>query len=254
VLATLFAADAQYTLPDGEVLRGRDAIRERTAAAFQAGSGGKLAIEVGSARLIAPDVLIEKGQATVTPKNGDPAVSLYTATHVRADGKWLIAELVETEPPAGDEDPAAAALAGLEWMLGEWKADKAGLTATTKAFWSLDGHFITRTFRIEREDGPFTGVEVIGYDPDAQGIRSWTFDSEGGFGESTWRNEANKWLIQTRATMPGGGDYSGQTVLTNLADGKAAMEITNRALDGEALPNIDRVALTRTAASAKPQP
>ena len=35
---------------------------------------------------------------------------------------------------------------------------------------------------------------MIGYDPVKGRLRSWVFDSEGGFGEGSWRQEGNKWL------------------------------------------------------------
>lgn len=34
------------------------------------------------------------------------------------------------------------------------------------------------------------GTQVIGWDPAAGTIRSWMFDSDGGFGEGTWSKKA----------------------------------------------------------------
>ena len=46
------------------------------------------------------------------------------------------------------------------------------------------------------------GWEVIGWDPAKQQIRSWIFDSNGGFGESTWAYDGEHWLIKAANVLP----------------------------------------------------
>ena len=40
------------------------------------------------------------------------------------------------------------------------------------------------------------GTQVIGWDPAAGTIRSWMFDSDGGFGEGTWSKKDNSWIVK----------------------------------------------------------
>jgi hypothetical protein len=97
------------------------------------------------------------------------------------------------------------------------------------------------------EDDTMEATEVIGYDPVAGQVRSWIFDSDGGFGEGLWRREGNKWLIAFRATSPDGTTSSAEHVLTFVDEQKFTWESINRQSDGEALPNIDKIEVVRTA-------
>src|SRR6188768_1795639 len=65
-LAAFFAEDAEYTSDDGRTFSGRGEIEGVMRAASVANKGSKLAIHVESVRLLAPDIVSEKGSTTVT--------------------------------------------------------------------------------------------------------------------------------------------------------------------------------------------
>ena len=245
-VAALYTEDARFTSEDGNGLNGRAAIQDSSANVLKKPARPKLQITSEAAREVAPGVILDKGISSTTTASGETSSVRYAATIVRSGDKWLIADLQEFPAPAAD--PAAAALASLDWLIGEWKVNKDGVNASGKAEWTLDGNFITRTFTIQREGMPFVTVEVIGYDRENDRIRSWMFDNEGGFGEGTWRQEDNKWIVLTKATMPGGGEYTGEAIFTVLPGGKTTWEMQNRVKDGEAMPNLDRVELVKTPA------
>lgn len=251
-LGALFALDAEYTTDAGETISGRGGISERLKAFLAATPGAALAIAVDSAKFLTPDVLVEKGYATVAA-DGATETTRYTATHVRNKGQWLIAELHESIPPAAD--PGVEAITALEWLIGKWKAGKGDDGPVAEATWTLDGRFISRTTRMPRDEGgPFVTVEVIGYDPLRGQLRSWVFDNEGGFGEGIWRQDEDKWLVSFRATLPDGGQSSGDHILTRLDDTHLALESVNRVLNGEALPNRDRIEITKVPGDPNPAP
>ncbi len=248
-VAALYSEDAQYVTDSGETISGRAAIQERSKAFLSANPDARIAISVDSVRFLTPDVLVEKGYAIITGA-GEPETTRYTATHIRQKGGWIIAELDETIlPPA---DPGTEALSSLDWIIGSWKSETKGVAAETEANWSLDGRFITRTTKEPRGgEDPFVTVEVIGYDPIKGRIRSWFFDAEGGFGEGTWRQDGDKWLLVTRATLPSGGQASSEVVITVMEEGRIGIESINRVLDGELLPNWDRIIAVRTSKESK---
>ena len=249
-LAAMFTEDAQYAVNEGDGVSGRDAIAAQTKEFFSATPEAKLEIVVESSRFLTPEVISEKGFATVTTGD-DVETTQYTATQVLKDGKWLIAELQEITLPSAD--PSADALSSLEWIIGKWKVESEGIDAETEATWTLNGHFITRTTRIAQQDGdPFVSVEVIGYDPVAAQLQSWTVDNEGGFGSNIWRRDGDKWLVRSKATAPDGGQSSSQHILTVLDEGRFGLETINRILDGEALPNRDQIEIVRIPESKEP--
>lgn len=241
-LAALYAEDAQYTSDAGESIIGRAAVLDGLTKFFAKHKGAQLGVQMELARFLTPEVLIEKGLSTV----GDETTR-YVCNYVKKDGKWLISELNETTlPPI---DAAAAALEELDWMVGSWKDNTPGVTVATTVDWTKNRHFLRRSLSVTREgEDPVEATEVIGYDPVAGGLHSWMFDSQGGFGEGTWKREANKWLVTFKATAPDGTTSSAQHVITFLDEKKYTWESINRQSGGEVLPNIDKVEVVRSAA------
>lgn len=244
-IAALFTKDAEYALNDGRVISGRSAIESSVRAFFKRVKNPGISLHSKSARQLTPNVILEHGFATTTVEGGIPETTRYTATHLQQDGKWLITNLEEvTLPPA---DIASEALSALNWIIGEWEGQGDGWKATTKAFWTLNGRFITRTFSIKREgeESPFEGAEVIGYDHVNKNLKSWTFDSEGGVGNATWIQEGGTWIATATDTLPDGSKSSAQHIFTPIAENRIAVESINRVIGGQALPNTPRVEITR---------
>jgi uncharacterized protein (TIGR02246 family) len=251
-LAAFYTEDTHYSTDDGTQINGRAAVQEGLVKYFAKNKGAKLQVEMESARLLTPDVLLEKGLSTVVPKEGEPETTRYSVTYVKKDGAWLIADLDEIELPAVDE--AAQALGDLDWLVGTWKDQTPGITVETKTNWTLGQHFLRRSFSVTREgEDPVQGTEVIGYDAAHGQLRSWIFDSAGGFGEGVWRQEGNKWLVQMTSTAIDGSQTTAQNVITRLAENKLTWESINRVREGEVLPNIDKVEVVRTATTAAGQ-
>lgn len=241
-LGALYAEDVQYTADDGTTEVGREAVVKGLETFFKKNKGAKLVLNVESARFITPEVLAEKGLATV----GD-LTTRYNCNYVKKGDTWLIAELNEAAlPPA---DAGTVALEELSWMVGSWKDNVPGLSVATTTEWTKNKHFLRRSVTVTREEGdPLDATEVIGYDPVAGKIRSWVFDSEGGFGEGAWRRDGDKWIISFKATAPDGTTSSAQQVLTYLDANKYTWESISRQSQGETLPNLDKVEIIRTKA------
>ena len=69
----------------------------------------------------------------------------------------------------------------------------------TTCKWAKNQNFLVRTFSISIGNKlSISGVQIIGWDPAAKQIRSWVFDSNGGFGEGMWTKKGKSWHIQSR--------------------------------------------------------
>ena len=238
-LAAMYAEDAQYTSDAGNVVVGQADMLENLAKYFARNMGARLEVQVESARFLTPDVLLEKGFATI-----DDETTRYVCSYVKKDGSWLISELDETT--LSPVDAAAAALDDLGWLVGSWKDDTPGVTVTSTVDWTNNHHFLRRSVAITREGGDQTvATEVIGYDPVAGQLRSWMFDSDGGFGEGKWTREGNKWVNSFAATSPDGSTSSAQHIITYIDDKRYTWESVNRQRDGEVLPNLDQIEVVR---------
>jgi uncharacterized protein (TIGR02246 family) len=244
-LADFFTEDAEYTAEDGRTFRGRAEIGETIRAALLERKGGNLAINMESVRALAPEVLLEKGATTVTANDGDVSESLYTAIHVKKDGKWKISQLIESAMPATTPHDR---LAELGWLVGQWEeADQAAdLSVDSEYVWARGGNFITRNVNVKRAgQTTLEGWQIIGWDPIEERIRSWTFDSEGGFAKGWWTREGEQWLVRETGVTPDGSRTGAENTITKLSPDRLAWESNNRTLDGEPQPNIGRIEINR---------
>ena len=244
-LAAFFADDAEHTTEDGAILRGRAQIEEFLRNSLKTNKGAKLAISLDSARLLSPDVLVEKGSSAVFSKTGEQSSSQYTAIYVKKDGKWKISQLIETPlPPATPRER----LEELAWLAGEWEdADKANdLSVRSQFVWARGGNFLTRNVTVKRGgETALEGWQIIGWDPLEGRIRSWTFDSEGGYADGAWTREGDRWLVRESGVAPDGSRTGSEQTFTKLTADRFAWESNNRTLDGDPQPSIDRIEINR---------
>jgi hypothetical protein len=89
------------------------------------------------------------------------------------------------------------------------------------------------------------GMQIIGWDPLEKKIRSWVFDSDGGFAEGSWKKQGNQWHIHQTGVLPDGRKSSSVNVITYIDDNTCTLQSVNRVVDGEILPNIDEVQISK---------
>jgi uncharacterized protein (TIGR02246 family) len=240
-LVDFFTDDAEYTAEDGRTFKGRSEIEQTIRAALLERKGGNLAINMESVRVLAPEVLLEKGTTTVTPNNGDLSESLFAAIYVKKDGEWKISQLIESPKPATTPHERLAELA---WLIGKWaETDEANdLTVDSEYLWARGGNFITRNVTVKRAgETTLEGWQIIGWDPLEERIRSWTFDGEGGFAEGSWTRQGERWLVRETGVTPDGSRTGAENTITRLGPDRFTWESNNRTLDAEPQPSIDRI-------------
>ncbi len=247
-LASLWSPEAVYIDPaTGEEIVGREAIEKEFEEAFSDKKDAKLAVDLGSIEFVSPNVAVIRGVAHVISPNEQPEDSEFTSVRVKQNGKWLIDRVSEIEI----EKPAPSAyehLKELEWMIGSWHDDdpRPAVEIQTDVEWTKNRNFITRAFAVAiGNQVNRSGMQIIGWDPAAKQIRSWVFDSNGGFGEGTWTRKGNRWTIQNSVTLPDGGKATSTNIMTRLDDNSLKWESVNREIDGELQPNVDPVLVVR---------
>jgi len=248
-IASKWSPDAVYTNPmTGDEVTGRKAIEEQLVDIFTDAKGTKIAVDVNSIRFVSPSVAVEEGTARVLRPGAEPDVTVYTCVYVKADGNWLVDRMTEQPEPVFRSNYQH--LKDLQWMIGTWVDQDGSATIETTAQWAKNQNYITRRFSISVDGKPdLSGVQMIGWDPVAQNIRSWVFDSDGGFGNSTWKKKDNKWVVNSSAVLSDGRKASAVKVLTIVDDKTITMQATGRTLDGNILPNLEPIKLTRNADS-----
>ena len=244
-VAGFWSPDAVYTnRATGDEVVGREAIQKQFAAQFESAPDGKIAIDIESIQFVSPNVALEYGEAQFVQAEGEPQRVPYSAVYVRRDGKWLLDRVT-------DEDTSESAshydkLKTLEWLVGSWVDQDESAMIQTDCEWTTNRNFLTRKFRVS-VDGlvELSGLQIIGWDAGAEQIRSWTFDSDGGFAEGSWTNDGDRWFVRKVGTTAAGAKATAVNVLRYVDNDTLTVQSIQRTLDGRILPNIDEVQVVR---------
>ncbi len=244
-LAAMWSPEAVYTNPlSGIQVVGREAIEQQFAGIFANSKAVRLEATTNSINFISPGVAIESGSAKVMEADQVVEQSEYTAIYLKRDGKWLLDRVTEEdviEVPSHSEQ-----LKDLGWMVGHWVDQDESAAVVTDCNWSRNENFLIRTFSVQIGDNiDMSGMQLIGWDPAAKQIRSWVFDSDGGFGTGTWTKKNNRWSVQKRGVLPDGRASSAVNIFTQVDDSTMTLQSVNRMVDGELLPNVDEVKVTK---------
>ena len=244
-LADHWSPDAVYlNRTTGEEVVGRAAIAEQFTALLKEQPELKLEVNVESIQFISPNVAVEHGTTKFLAPNAEPEEIEYTAVDVKRDGKWLLDRVTDKTKeivPSHYEQ-----LKALEWMVGQWTGDADNAEVELDCNWTKNQNFLTRAFKISIDgDTSFSGMQIIGWDPAAKTIRSWTFDSNGTFAEATWEQKGGRWFIRNRGTLPDGRTATMINVMKQVDDNSFTWQTIERTAGGELLPNIDEIQIVR---------
>jgi uncharacterized protein (TIGR02246 family) len=244
-LAAQWSPEAVYTNPvSGEQVVGREAIEQQFTAIFAEAKGAVLEATTQAIQFVSPNVAIEQGTAKVTRPEQPAEESEYTAVYVKRDGQWLLDRVTEEDVPVITSHYEQ--LKELEWMIGTWVDQDEESQIVTTCQWTKNQNFITRFFTVSVRDRlEMSGLQIIGWDPAAKQIRSWVFDSDGGFGEGIWAKKDSRWFVQSTGTLPDGNKSSAVNIITYLDQDTFTWQSVNREAGGEILPNVDEVVVMR---------
>jgi uncharacterized protein (TIGR02246 family) len=236
-VAALFTPDGQAVDKDGNAAEGREAIAQTFGDLFANMPKKQLEVSVESIRFIGADLALEVGTTKETPAPGEPPeYDRYTVLHVKRDGKWQMAMARDEEgPPASAHEQ----LRQLAWLVGEWVDDDGSAVVISSCRWSEDRNFLLQDFKLQLNGRDAMDVtQRIGWDPLAKQIRSWVFDSEGGFGESLWTRDGNNWIIKATGVRPDGTTASATNLLTRIGSDGYVWRSTDRVVADERQPSM----------------
>lgn len=243
-VAALWTESGEY-LRDGEgAVHGRAALEKGFAAAFADKAKRRVRVTPGPVRFLARDLAIDEGTVTIQRGADEPALtSTYSLLLAREGTAWRIAQL--REGPAEESSP----LHDLAWLVGDWKS-AAGESAdvTTHYSWDESQKFLHVRFTMKEKDRALGGFQVIGMDPATGELHAWTFEAEGGVGQSVWRRDGSHWTIESTGTLVDGRTLTALNILRRVNDDTFTWQSTQRQLDGEDLPDLPPTKVTRVKA------
>lgn len=250
-------------LPEGELVdeagrthKGQKEIKELLTNFVGKHPNAKAANDIESVSSAGP-VVIECGIRTVRSKVADEgdeseASVKYTAVWLNADGKLRLVSLRDATDDSVDEQEGyddfvspKEGLMPLEWLIGNWVNEGSDGRVSIQYRWSDDENFILGDFVVNRGGERVMESSVrIGWDGVEQKIRSWIFDSDGGFSESLWTQTPDAWVIQSKAVSPDALAGAATLIVTKVSDNRIQWQGKNR-LIGDTLEDDFEITLVR---------
>jgi uncharacterized protein (TIGR02246 family) len=255
-LAELWKADGHFVTPSGERIDGRVNIEAAFKTFFAAHKNCKMRLTIVERHRVTDDVTVVEALAEMSPVPEGPNDSPQsTVILVRSEGRWQIESIRETV--AAVPSPFGH-LKELGWLVGEWTGTLGGSADVSlhgSCDWTANGSFLIRKFSIRGKAGVgMAGTEVIGWDPRTHRIRSWIFETDGGFGRSEWTRDGDRWTIKYTGVLPDGSDVSATRVLSRVNADTLTVQSTERRMNGQKRPNIAAMTIKRVSPKDAPKP
>ena len=244
-VAAFWSPEAVYTNRiSGEQMVGREAIVKQFKELFESPEAMKLDVSVESVQFVSPNVAVEHGTAKFLRPDADPEAIEYSAVYVRRDGKWLLDRVTDEAAKAANSNYEK--LKALEWFVGGWVDQDENIRIVTDCSWTKNKNFMTRSFTVSTGDKvELSGMQIIGWDAASKQIRSWTFDSDGGFARGVWSKAKDRWYVHKKGTTADGKTTTAVNHVTPVDENTFAFQSTQRTLAGQLLPNINEVLVVR---------
>jgi uncharacterized protein (TIGR02246 family) len=244
-IAKLFAPDAQMVDEDGKSYHGRESIEKLYSGIFADAPDGRIDVDLETLRFFGPALAIETGRSKAMSEPGDPPdLSRYTVVHTKSpEGKWQMTFARDIEAP---ELPGYEQLQSLEWLVGDWIDEGPDAVVRTSCKWSDNKNFLLQDVEIRtRGEDTMHLTQRIGWDPLTKQVKSWLFDSDGGYGESYWTHDRGQWIVKATAVRKDGTTGSMTNIYTQKGKDSYTWRTTDRIIGGDVLPSVEVTVVRR---------
>jgi uncharacterized protein (TIGR02246 family) len=249
-LGRMFLDDAELVDENGNVTETRSEITALFTRFFERFPQAVLEMEVTDARAIGDELVVEEGVRRITSDQGATAAQMrYVAVRMKDGDRWPVASYREFS-----DDPLptpAEMLAPLDWLVGDWVDESPEGRTQIHYGWSEDGNFLVGDYNLSVGGQPASrSTQRIGWDPVESKLRSWTFDSDGGFSEGEWMAVDDGWLVKSEATLPDGTTGSATISIRPSDQDHFVVESADRIVAGSEEPDFKLVIARKPPAPA----
>lgn len=243
-IAEHWTAEGEFIPNDGEPLRGRAEVQKAYAEFFKTLKGKpKLEIQSDDLRFLSPDTAVAEVTLRLKNDEGEVVASSWRNTLlVREGGQWKIAMVREWDRDVSTD----TSLKELEWLIGTWQASSKEREVTTTYEWDENKAFLRGKYTV-KEGGKVieSGLQMIGKDNAEGTIRSWVFQSDGGFGGGVWTREGNKWTVDVHGVTPDGKELTATSVYVHLGPSAYTWQAVDQELDGVSIADTQPIKVTK---------
>jgi len=241
-IATFWAQDCDFVDHRGRRYAGTDEIKALFRKALVDGPGYQLSLTVNARRFLRPDLAIDDGVLELTEPSGETESGRYVTVWAKVDGKWVIQNARDMPSDPDAKEQGQNPLNNLQFLVGNWSladadaSSKVGVTCD----WKSQGKFLVQEFTTAQGEGEaFTVTVWIGFDPVEGNVRSWYFDSSGGFGTANWLEHDASWTASAFGVLPDGRTSSSDFKWTQVDDDTIVLTLMNTEVEGEVLSDTE---------------
>jgi uncharacterized protein (TIGR02246 family) len=243
-IAANWTAEGEFVRNDGEPIRGRAEIQKAYAEYFK-GLKGKHHLDFKADNLRFPSADTALTEVTMRLKNeeGEEVASSWRNTLlVREGGKWKVAIAREWDRDTGLD----VGLKELAWLIGTWHAANKDREVTTVYKWDENKVFIRGKYTVKEGKKVIeSGTQIIGKDNAEGVIRSWVFQSDGGFGGGVWTREGQKWSVDVYGVTAEGMELTATSIYIRVDPNTYTWQSVDQALDGVEIADTKPIKVKR---------
>lgn len=245
-VAALFGSDGEYINAEGLVFKGRQEIEESLSEYVGDHPGCKLDSEIDAIRFVSPTVALVDGVTVVVHEEGegDATHCHFAAVYVKTDNKWEVASVRDRliYPVQFAEDQ----LSRLDFLKGDWIDEDDNSVVSFVCKPTDNNKFLLREFDLKISGKKvMSGSQRIGWDPISGNLRTWIFDSEGGFAEGVWEQDGDDWVLSVSGVTADGETASGSSIYKIVNEETLTWQAVDHEVGGIPVPDSPVFTLTR---------
>lgn len=244
--AAVFSADGEYIDDKGIVFHGRKAIEDEFAAFFKEMPGTTIEMELNATRSIAKGVIASDGVTRFKQSAmSQPVPGNCHVVCVQDGENWQIASLHEDDASSKTVSHRDH-VSQLDWLIGDWIGEGPRSHVHFSCRWDDSGNFLLRDFSVQiANEKAVSGTQRIGFDPSTGHLKTWIFDSAGGFSEGYFNQNGKAWILKTSGVTRE-GKIASTTVSINPVDkSRITMETIDRVVGGVRVADIEKLTIVR---------
>lgn len=232
------------SLDSGEETHGREQVEQVFQTLFEEDASAEIDLDIQEIRPLGGDVAVVDGISQLSFSTGDATASRFSAIVMKKNGRWMLESVREaaTELP---ETSRGYAIRRVGEFAGRWESVSGHQDVSTHAFWTAGGGFLVRSHTMQGDTGNREITEIIGWDPVRQGIRSWSFTSDGGFAEGSWTLDDDHFDVMLDGTTAAGEIVTGRMTITSLGPDDMRTDMEGTAIADLLPPTGDMVRTAR---------
>jgi uncharacterized protein (TIGR02246 family) len=243
-IAANWTADGEYIVNDGAPIRGQANIQKGYADFFKALKGKpKVEVQTDNLRFTSNDTAVSEVTLRLKNEEGEMIASSWRNTLlVREGGQWKVAVVREWDRDIGLD----TSLKGLEWLIGTWQAVSKDREVTITYEWDENKAFIRGKYTVKEGAKVIeSGTQMFGKDNADGGIRSWVFQSDGGFGGGLWTREGQKWTVDFYGVTADGKRLTADVLYVRIDANTFTWQSVGQAVDDQPIADSQPIRVTK---------